>query len=165
MTSERIEDAVRTAGKHHRSIWLAFATFLIATATLVGVGLNLFLTVQQPHRLGAVSDPSTISNRVDGIEGPAAHMGDILQVSRSRCFRENVVAVTSMAIVSMTTDKRINLPPGVVTGLKGCEDVTSGVQLPDQVLPGRWRLLTNVQTITEPSEVWSLSSEPFTVVP
>lgn len=76
MTSERIEDAVRTAGKHHRSIWLAFATFLIATPTRVAVALNLFLTVKQPHRLGMVSDPSTISNRVDGIEGPAAHMGE-----------------------------------------------------------------------------------------
>jgi len=106
-----------------------------------------------------------ILNRVPGIAGSAAKLGEITVLQQDRCVNR----ATSLNIQTIWTPEipgvgDANTKPLNMNAMKGCSTITMALQMPEKVTPGRWFIQGIVRD--EPSgDVRYWTSEIFVVVP
>lgn len=154
----------------HRPLVLAFVCFVFSVAFL---GLVYLIATCWPQE--AAYEPLsvepfviTIRNRVEGVDGPSAHLGEALQGSFIVCNSSDkfisVVAVSQWQKVG--TDKIVAGNTWNAVRMPGCETITREIFPVEGLIPGIWvyqityelRADNHVQRLT-------VNSEPFELVP
>lgn len=118
--------------------------------------------------LGDYPAPSVL-NRVDGIPGPSAHLGEVLVLKGDRCVNRNTKTETTTVWVyagpppvpspsSIYNSEVVRGPTS-----KGCMTATYNLQMPARVIVGLWTVRGIVSDVPS-GDVRYWQSEEFLIV-
>lgn len=148
--------------------WVVFAG-ICAIISLTALSLTLIIRLlpeQYETALGDYPEPAVL-NRVPGIEGPAAHLGEVLVLRGDRCVNRATQTITTTLWTwqgeppapSGNTADSIKAPAS-----KGCMSGTLTLKMPESIMPGTWAITGIVRDVPS-GDVRYWTSEHFQVVP
>lgn len=163
---------IRNALDHERASISGRASWLVTVCglSLVAVALAAGYATSGFSPLGEFPVPQTVHTRVPGVDGPAAYAGTSVEVSGTKC-----VASKNAVFVSGTS-QWVRLDVGGAAPIAhyaagrsrepGCKTQTFVNELPDEVVPGTWRLEGSETVRDGPrSQTRAWYTESFKVLP